>query len=1166
MRKIMLIVISFVMSLFFVTNTKALSYSSSELKGRKTCSKFELAIAKTDGSIQSVSCHEDYTSAKASMSTNNEKNLIIIDESVSNSKIVDAKYALLYLSHGDAVTYMYSNAACTSQDNYMNNGSGYGGVEAALISYDSSNGSYKMKIGGYTGYIKKADVVAVVPVSWVKSTSYFKITSSDIYHYFAKNIENSGYTQMSYRLGPKPSNINTGSYYSYDGNYFYSSLYTMLDDYRGNNTSGSINKDNPYYNYYQYLPHRTKTNYTIDDFDAYIRNQLGMVGSIYGKKKVTNYSVLYGEADSFINSEKKFGANALSMFSLSLNESTKGTSEIARYKNNIFGHSAYDSTPFSSASVYLTVSHNIDYHAYSYISYGYSNPSDSRYYGGNFGNKRIGMNRMYASDIFWGEKAASYYYEFDRSNGMKDYDYYQLIVSNDTYIYARVSPSSSAKSNYTIKYKGMPFVLLEEVEGENYKGSNIWYKIQADPNVDSNGNKISGNSSNPPAYNWNGALYVPSSMFIKVNNTEKVNNKYHAPASVNKETDDYTYTFCGTNTVTNYKIGYLIKDTDYYYSSTMLNKKGTLKANSFVTIIKEAKNEDTVNYLVITNYGTYQKHWISGEYVTIVNRDLLKVSIDKEGSYISSYASIGGAENLKIYTYNQLPIVDYTTQNNKLYLKVQISNDGSIKYGYIDSTISNITYTTNRTKLNDKAPVINATDKDFYINESYNILDNIVATDTEDGDITSNIKVTSNNINISKVGTYSVTYSVTDSYSNTVTKTIKVNVIYKDYPPVINASDKSIVLNTTFDPLSGVTGTDTEDGNITSNIRVTSNNVNMSKVGTYSVTYSLTDSGNNTTTKTVTIKVFTYEESPGLFMFDSFKHKENNTFTISGFMSVAGMDNKTVTHELIFVNENDNKEYKYTLNNWKDYPYEMNSLDDDREYNYSGGWFKSDIDLSSNKLPNGDYKLYIKVTNGIYISKAYFTNVAYKDMARRIHGDNREFMIEVDYGTLNSPLQFSVRDNLISLDIPTSMDPMYNFIKGFNNDNGLYLKGISYNIGVPYNSSSEVSRYLVLENTTTYKRYSYPMTAITGDYLVTLNVSDNYSKKYAWFEVNVPLENINALEKGTYAIYISSNVNNKTYYGELKDVAFMDLKFNKTSNYEIVRNNNKRMRIELVVK
>ena len=244
----------------------------------------------------------------------------------------------------------------------------------------------------------------------------------------------------------------------------------------------------------------------------------------------------------------------------------------------------------------------------------------------------------------------------------------------------------------------------------------------------------------------------------------------------------------------------------------------------------------------------------------------------------------------------------------------------------------------------------------------------------------------------------------------------------------------------------------------------------------------------------------------------------------------------------------------------------MNSLDDDREYNYSGGWFKSDIDLSSNKLPNGDYKLYIKVTNGIYISKAYFTNVAYKDMARRIHGDNREFMIEVDYGTLNSPLQFSVRDNLISLDIPTSMDPMYNFIKGFNNDNGLYLKGISYNIGVPYNSSSEVSRYLVLENTTTYKRYSYPMTAITGDYLVTLNVSDNYSKKYAWFEVNVPLENINALEKGTYAIYISSNVNNKTYYGELKDVAFMDLKFNKTSNYEIVRNNNKRMRIELVVK
>jgi len=1165
MRKIILIVISFVMSLFFVTNAKALSYSSSELKGRKTCSKFELAIAKDDGSIETVSCHDDYLSAKTSMATNNEKNLIILNESSTDSKIIDAKYGMLYLDRGDKVTNLYTSASTSTYSNYMNNDDNYGATEAPLIEYNSSYNSYKLKISGYTGWVKGSNVVAVVPLTWVKTTSTYKVTSSSIYHYFAKNIEKSGYSQYSISLGPKPTILNTGTYYSYDGNYFYTSLYDLLDDYRLNKFDKSVNKNNPYYNYYLYLPHRSRSNYTIDDLDAYFRNQLNFVGSVYGKKKVSHYSVLYGEADSYMDGEKKYGANAISMLSVSLNESAKGTSQIARYKNNIFGHNATDDSPFANASGYLTISHSIDFHAYSFISYGYVNPKDSRYFGSHFGNKNTGMNRMYASDVNWGEKAAHYYYDFDSDNGMKDYDYYQLVVSNDTGIYARVAPSSSAKSNYTIKYKNMPFILLEEVVGENYKGSNIWYKIQADPNVDNDGNNISSNSS-LPLYNWNGSLYVPSSMFIKVNNTEKNNNKYNSPALLAKDIDKYTYKFYGTKSTMDYKVGYLIKDTNYYYSSTLTNKKGTLKANSFVTIVKEAKSGNKTNYLVITNYGTYQKHWISGANLTIVNRDLLKVLIDNEGSYISSYDKIGGSENLKIYTNNQLPIVDYIEQDNKIYLKVQISNDGSIKYGYIDSTISNITYTKDRTKLDDKAPTIEANDKDLYVGDTYNLLENVKATDPEDGDISINLKVINNNININKEGTYSVTYSVTDSYSNTVTKIIKVNVLYKDYPPEINVNDKSILINTTFDPLKGVTGNDKEDGNITSSIKVISNNVNTSKVGTYSVKYSLTDSANNVTTKEINVKVFTYEESQGLFMFDSFKHKENNTFTISGFMSVAGMDNKTVKHELIFVNEQDKKEYVYKLDNWKDYPFEMNSLDDDKEYNYSGGWFKSDIDLSSDKLPNGDYKLYIKVVNGKYISKAYFTNVAYKEMARRVKGNNREFMIEVDYGTLNSPLQFSVRDTLISLDIPTSLDPMYNFIKGLNNDNGLYLKGISYNINVPYKSSSEVERNLILENVNTYERVSFPMSAIKGDYLVTLNVSDNYDKTYAWFEVNIPTTELNKLEKGTYAVYISSTVNKKTYYGELKDVAFMELKFNKASNYEIIRNDNKRMRIELVVK
>ena len=39
-----------------------------------------------------------------------------------------------------------------------------------------------------------------------------------------------------------------------------------------------------------------------------------------------------------------------------------------------------------------------------YISRGYSDPEDWRYFGGYLGNKGSGANVKYASDPFWGEK------------------------------------------------------------------------------------------------------------------------------------------------------------------------------------------------------------------------------------------------------------------------------------------------------------------------------------------------------------------------------------------------------------------------------------------------------------------------------------------------------------------------------------------------------------------------------------------------------------------------------------------------------------------------------------------------------------------------------------------------------------------------------------------
>ena len=98
------------MSLFLMTSrVSALSYASDELKTRKQCPKYELAKANTDGTLTHISCHDDYTSAKTSMDTNTEKDLIIINEFNNPTKVVDAKYGMLYLHRGDVVTYIYPN-------------------------------------------------------------------------------------------------------------------------------------------------------------------------------------------------------------------------------------------------------------------------------------------------------------------------------------------------------------------------------------------------------------------------------------------------------------------------------------------------------------------------------------------------------------------------------------------------------------------------------------------------------------------------------------------------------------------------------------------------------------------------------------------------------------------------------------------------------------------------------------------------------------------------------------------------------------------------------------------------------------------------------------------------------------------------------------------------
>lgn len=123
------------------------------------------------------------------------------------------------------------------------------------------------------------------------------------------------------------------------------------------------------------------------------------------------------------------------------------------------------------------------------------------------------------------------------------------------------------------------------------------------------------------------------------------------------------------------------------------------------------------------------------------------------------------------------------------------------------------------------------------------------ASDNIDGDISASI-VVSGNVDTSTAGSYQLTYNVTDAAGNVAAPVIRnIDVVPDTVPPVISllgSTEMSIMIGSQFtDP--GATATDNVDGDISANITV-SGTVDASTLGSYPLTYNVTDSSGNAAT------------------------------------------------------------------------------------------------------------------------------------------------------------------------------------------------------------------------------------------------------------------------------------------------------------------------------
>ena len=193
------------------------------------------------------------------------------------------------------------------------------------------------------------------------------------------------------------------------------------------------------------------------------------------------------------------------------------------------------------------------------------------------------------------------------------------------------------------------------------------------------------------------------------------------------------------------------------------------------------------------------------------------------------------------------------------------------------------------------------------------------AADNYDGDLTSSIAIV-NNVDTSTVGTYTVTYNVSDASGNAaVPVTRTVNVVDTTVPVITLLGDTTVTIEvgTTYTD-SGATAADNYDGDLTSSIAIV-NNVDTSTVGTYTVTYNVSDTSGNaadSVTRTVnvvdttapvitllgdnpmTIEVGTTFTDPGATASDAGDGDLTSSIVVSGSVDTSTIGTYTLTYDV----------------------------------------------------------------------------------------------------------------------------------------------------------------------------------------------------------------------------------------------------------------------------
>ena len=424
-----------------------------------------------DTSLKVTEIFNDYDDAIDFYKDNTDvyDNLVLM----KNNVVIEMEYGVVKFDTNDAcsINVEYKSIKNNRTD-YLN---GCYGVDAAYL-YSKGDDVYFM-INSEVGHVDFDDVELIPFEEITSDVSLYRTDSNNIYHDIKNQLEVDYAKEVNFGLLPDSLEANT-KYFSYDGHYFYDDFYKMIDDYKDDDYQHSINFE-PYYNYFEYLPYRSYTNYSYKELEDYFYNILGFDGKLDRYTDLNNdnanddvnRSQLYGEINSFFESQSLFGTNALMMISSSIVDTNYGKSLQSYYNNSLYTNMAFDNEDESDDNHYVRIEDSVFAYAKYFINNMYSNYHKSSYHGTFFGNKASGINAEYSLDPYYGEKCADILYKIDAHLDNKDLNDKALaIINKDISLYK--DPSLN-KFYYDLKnVNELSFVILDRYDDA--------YKIQVD--------------------------------------------------------------------------------------------------------------------------------------------------------------------------------------------------------------------------------------------------------------------------------------------------------------------------------------------------------------------------------------------------------------------------------------------------------------------------------------------------------------------------------------------------------------------------------------------------------------------------------------------------------------------------------------------------------------